>query len=80
MKYLGIHKLLWFFLVVSYTLLEGILFAVFWICYVTWNLKFPSNLWTELHTADDIHDTFLGEGYSDRNILETVTRRYKMLF
>lgn len=79
MKYLGIHKLLWFLIVVAWTLFEGIFILGMCIFYIVWTFKFPTaNIWMEFHKANGPSDNHWG-GYSyrDKNIFETIIRRYK---
>lgn len=56
MKYLKIHKIIWFILVVLFTLLD--IFYVLIISFLSfiWNLNmFPfSRYWKEIHTCEDI--------------------------
>lgn len=40
MKNLAIHKLLWFIIVVVFTLFEGIVFLISWVIYIVWNFKY----------------------------------------
>lgn len=81
MRYLGIHKLLWFLIVVAFTLLEGIFILGFWVIYVVWNLKFPTKFWSEFHKAErDFDNHWGGYSYKDNNIWETIVRRYKYTF
>lgn len=77
MKYLAIHKLLWFIIVVAFTLFEGIFIFVFWVLFVVWNLRFPKNLWSELHNKSAIDNNWGGYSYTDDNIWYTIIRRYK---
>lgn len=78
MRYLGIHKLLWFLIVVAFTLLESILILLYWIVFVVWNLHLPRNLWASFHNAqEDWENKWGGYSYKDKNIFETIVRRYK---
>ena len=77
MKYLAIHKLLWFIIVVAFTLFEGILFLIFWTVYVVWNFRLPKDSWRELHNKDAIDNNWGCYAYMDDNIWYTIVRRYK---
>jgi hypothetical protein len=51
MKYLGIHKLLWFLFALFWTTVEIILIGIAYIAYIVWNFKFPKgNLWYNFHS------------------------------
>lgn len=76
MKYLGIHKLLWFIIVVAFTLFEGVLLLLAWVLYFIWNLKRPKGLWSSLHESS-YEDRVNGYFYKDNSLLETIIRRYK---
>lgn len=81
MKYLGIHKLLWFIIVVAYTLFEGLWFLIIWVVYVLWNFRFPRKLWSESHKADyPFQNHWGGYKYCDKNIWQTIIRRYSKTF
>ena len=81
MRYLGLHKLLWFLIVVTFTLFEGMFILVFWVLYVVWNFKIPKNVWRLFHNAEDPFDNHWGGyAYEDNNIWETIIRRYKYTF
>lgn len=81
MRYLGIHKLLWFLIVVAATLLEGTLIIIYWVVYVVWNLKIPTEFWSKIHNSEnDFDNPWGGYAYKDNNIWETIVRRYKYTF
>ena len=81
MKYLQLHKLLWFLIVVAFTLLEGMVILLFLVLYVVWNFKFPKNFWRLFHNAEtDLENSWGGYAYEDNNIWETIIRRYKCTF
>lgn len=81
MRYLALHKLLWFLIVVAFTLLEGMFILVFWVLYVVWNIKFPKNFWCSFNSAEtDFDNHWGGYAYKDNNIWETIIRRYKYTF
>lgn len=81
MKFLGIQKLLWFIIVVAFTLFEGILLLVCAIIYFIWNLKIPHNYWSDYHKAEtDQNNLWGGYAYQDDNIWQTIIRRYKHTF
>lgn len=78
MKHLKIHKLLWFIIVVAFTFLEGAVFVLYSIVFLVWNFHFPKCLWSEFHSAEhDYENKWGGYSYKDKNILETIIRRYK---
>lgn len=77
MKNLAIHKLLWFIIVVVFTLFEGIVFLISWVIYVVWNFRIPKNSWRELHNKYAPDNLFGGYTYRDDNIWHTIVRRYK---
>lgn len=78
MKYLGLHKLLWFLIVVSYTLFEGVFILAFGLLYLLWNFKPVNDLWMVFHEAKtDYENKWGGYAYQDKNIIETIIRRYK---
>lgn len=78
MKYLGIHKLLWFLLVLIYTMIDLLLVIISDIFYVIWNFKIPKNQWSNYHTYTEFNFlTRKNEAiYVDNNIIETIKRRY----
>lgn len=78
MKYLNIHKLLWFIIVVAFTLFEGVIVVLCWIILWVWNFRLPKGLWGKFHSAkNDYENKWGGYSYKDKNILETIVRRYK---
>lgn len=78
MKYLMIHKLLWFIIVVAFTLLEATLIFVWAVISLIWHFKIPTALWSQFHSAEnDFENMWGGYSYKDKNILETIIRRYK---
>lgn len=81
MKYLKIHKLIWFLLVVAATLIEGVFCIIVFIIWTLWNFKFPRNLWSNTHRADNPYDDHWGGAiYKDKNMFETIKRRYYNTF
>lgn len=79
MKYLKIHKLLWFIIVVAFTLLEGAVIVLYYIIFLIWNFRYPKDLWAVFHSAEhdyenhwgDIHTrtkTFLKRLFGDINV------------
>lgn len=85
MKYLGLHKILWFILVTIYTLIEGFFILIYWLLYVIWNLRFPGEGWydgfyTQSYYDVDLKKEFIKVPYKDKNIFGTIKRRYKYFF
>lgn len=79
MKYLCIHKVIWFVLVLTYTLFESLMIGLGYTLYVIWNFRIPrnSNIWKRFHTCDNRYDNHWdGNEYSDDNIVDTIIRRY----
>lgn len=76
MKYLGLHKIIWFVVVVLFTLFEMMLLAVIYAIYLLWNLRLPPNLWIHAHTSSRT-DELCGVMYKDKNPIETIKRRYE---
>ena len=80
MRYLKLHKLLWFLIVVAYTLVDCICIFVYLALYFIWNFKFKKCSWKSFHKADRLLDAnFYGFAYEDNNIWETIIRRYKAM-
>ena len=78
MKYLGIHKLLWILISLSYLIVEIVIAGISYIIYVIWNFKLPQvNWWYNLHHYESSWDCSLIEDY---NPWQTLVRRYKILF
>ena len=81
MKYLGIHKFIWLVLVIVASLIEGLFCVVYFIIGTLWNFKFPRNLWSIMHSADyPYKNRWGGYAYKDKNIIETIKRRYYKTF
>ena len=76
MKYLKIHKLIWLILVLAFTAVDASMWLVAYIVYVLWEFRFPKKFWKELHQSSDIEE-LNGLIYEDKNIIETIKRRYK---
>ena len=77
MKYLGLHKLLLFLLVLLWIIIELIFICIHCILYFIWNLKLPKgNLWYDLHIGESDWDV---EPFKDHNPYQTLVRRYKIL-
>lgn len=78
MKYLLLHKLLWFLLVLIWIIIELIFISILYILYFIWNLKLPEgNLWYDFHNKESDWD---GELFEDYNPWQTLIRRYKIFF
>ena len=71
MKYLGIHHLIWYILVIVYTTFQVIVFSITNIIYFLWCFKmFPwKNFTTEWR--------FPYHGVYDNTVMETLVRRFK---
>ena len=77
MKYLGIHKLLWFLFALFWTTVEIILIGIAYIAYIVWNFKFPKgNLWYNFHSYRSKWD---GQWVQDHNPWQTIARRYNCI-
>lgn len=75
MKYLGIHKLLWFLLVLFWTTVEMIFVGMLYIAYIAWNLELPEgNLWYNIHIYRSAYNN---EWVQDYNPWQTIVRRCK---
>ena len=74
MKYLGIHKLIWFLLLLSWLIVEIIFVSIVYILYIMWNFKLPKfNMWYYLHNDISEWDEKFIEDY---NPWQTFVRRY----
>lgn len=77
MKYLGIHKLMWFILVLIYTLIHAIIIGVAYIVFILWNFRLPEgNFW---YDANHIRSGWNGEYIEDHNIWQSLMRRYNII-
>ena len=78
MKYLLLHKLLWFLLVLLWIIIELIFIGMSYVLYFIWNLKLPEgNLWYGFRNRKSVWD---GELIKDYNPWQTFIRRYKFFF
>ena len=78
MKYLGLHKLLWFLIVLFWIIIELISVFISYVAYFIWNLKLKKgNLWYDFHSGESDLD---GTPFKDYNPWQTLIRRYSMLF
>ena len=78
MKYLGIHKLLWILILLSYLIVEIVVVYIFYILYVIWNFSLPRiNWWYNLHHYESDWD---GSWIEDYNPWQTLVRRYRIIF
>lgn len=81
MKYFKIHKLIWFIIVLVYTVLEGSIIAIIWVVYLIWNLKRYPNIWRDTHCShyyyynEEIKKVEEGTEYEE-NFWETVKNRF----
>ena len=81
MKYLQIHKLLWLLSVIVCTAIEAVIILTIVVVHVLWNFTLPRNTWSKYHNSkQSISDTLNGIVYVDKNILQTIKRRYEMVF
>ena len=78
MKYLCIHKLIWFMLVAIYTLWELIFLSIIELIYFVWNLKLYKGIWKSFHTSDEVYK-LLFDVHEDNTVFDTIKRRYKMI-
>lgn len=76
MKYLGLHKLIWFVILIVVTLFEMAMICVAYAVYILWSFKLPPNLWKIMHTSSNT-DEMCGVVYEDKNPIETIKRRYE---
>ena len=75
MKYLGIHKLLWILILLSFLIVEIVFAGVSYILYVIWNFSLPRiNWWYNLHHYESDWGSSWIEDY---NPWQTLVRRYK---
>ena len=72
MKYLGIHHLIWYILVIVFTMLQVIMFSIANIIYFLWCFKTFS--WK--HFTMERH-LLPYHGVYDNTIMETLVRRFK---
>ena len=71
MKYLGIHHLIWYILVIVFTVSQVIMFSIANIIYFLWCFKtFP---WKHFTTERE----FPYDGIYDNTVMETLVRRFK---
>lgn len=78
MKYLYIHKILWFILVLVYTMIECIMVFIASIIYLLWNFKPLYNAWSKFHFAKyDWENSWTGVAYKDKTVWQTIKRRYE---
>mgnify|MGYP003288796965 CR=1 FL=1 len=80
MKYLYLHNLLWMLFVIISTLFEALIIYFGWLIYFLWCFKSIKNIWEKTHTENEISNHWGGYAYSDKNIIETIIRRYKFTF
>lgn len=77
MKYLGLHKVFWFLLVLLGLFVEIMFICIVYILYVIWTLRWPkANLWYSFH---DHRSRWDGEWIKDRNPWQTLVRRYNVI-
>ena len=79
MKYLCIHKLIWFMLVAIFTLWELIFLSIIELIYFVWNLKLYKGIWKSSHASDEVNKLLGGDVYEDKTVFDTIKRRYKMI-
>ena len=71
MKYLGIHHLIWYILVIVFTIFQVIMFSIANIIYFLWCFKLVS--WKHF----TMEWRFPYHGIYDNTIMETLVRRFK---
>lgn len=77
MKYLGLHKLLWFLLVLLWLIIEIIFVGIAYALYIVWNLRLCKvNIWYNFHNRRSEWD---GQWIQDRNPWQTLVRRYNFI-
>ena len=78
MKYLGIHKLLWILISLSYLIVEIMFAGVLYIIYVIWNFSLPRiNWWYHIYQYES---SWNGSKIKECNPWQTLVRRYKIIF
>lgn len=85
MKYLRIHKLIWLSFVLIYLIPELIIMGMVYIGYIAWNFHLPKdNLWYKYHKFfESVHYEGLivyMDVIEDKTILDTIIRRYHIMF
>lgn len=84
MKYLMIHKFIWFILVLTCTIIQGsFIYLVALPIYLLWNLKFPKDWWGYwIYTKGFGYrgEVYGNWNYGDKNPWETIKRRYNIFF
>lgn len=73
MKYLRLHKVLWFLIVLIFTSIELIYFLFIEVVYFIWNLKLFKYDW---FFRDD--RVYRGNCYVDKNPIDTFKRHYNI--
>lgn len=81
MKHLQIHKLIVFIFICIFTLFEAIFIYSYATVFFIWNFKWPKEIWSQFNTAEqDVDNHWGGYAYKDKNIIETIKRRYNQIF
>lgn len=79
MRYLYIHKALWFIAIVVFTAFEFVWLVIYEMIYIAWNFKLrENNIWQETH--ERFYPKYGQYAYSDKNMWHTIIRRYKYTF
>ena len=82
MKYLGIHKLIWFILILIWTFIECLYWFIISIAYWLWCFKWNWGDFTSFEVVDadqDSHEVYriVHRNLYDNSIWDTIVRRYK---
>lgn len=85
MKYLGIHKILWYLIVVVYTLFQFVFLYLPWniirfIWCFKWNITWESLITYRTYQSEDGYMYEEDVPYGDKNIFQTIIRRCKCDF
>lgn len=81
MKYLGIFQVIWFILVVLFTLFELVIVIVLNLIRFLWDFKWPKTWWSDFNSAEDPWDNHWGGyEYKDKTPFETIKRRLTNTF
>ncbi len=74
---------MWAIVVITFTVIDLFFTSFEYFVIILQNFRLPNfnKIWQEIHSAEDPwDDNWDGTPYSDKNIRETIIRRYKMLF
>lgn len=76
MKHLKLHIILWWLLVLLFTLCDLMLWIIIYMLYILWEFNIPKDFWAKLHQSS-YSDERSGLVYRDKNIIETFKRRFR---